>query len=242
VTPGTSPLPEVVGELTLHKVTCGPLRELNLTIPAGTHLGVVAADPAMAAALLRCLGREADPDSGSITLDGVSLAEYDAEDVRTAVLVAWHEAVLFAGTVRENVSAAAASTDGVLDAAIRAAAADQVAAVLPDGLDTRITERGRSLSGGQHQRIALARALAADPPVLVLHDPTTAVDAVTEAEIAERIRTLRLGRTTILVTSSPTLLAHVDRVVVLSPGGVLAEGTHEQLAADDAAYRDLVLA
>ncbi|MGW2117321.1 ABC transporter ATP-binding protein, partial [Streptomyces zhihengii] len=94
----------------------------------------------------------------------------------------------------------------------------------------------------QRQRVALARALAADPPVLVLHDPTTAVDAVTEARIASRLRELRRGRTTLLVTTSPALLAVTDRVVVLDGGTVTAEGGHRDLVAADAGYRAAVLA
>lgn len=240
---GESTLPTpLTGQLVLRKVSAGPLRELSLSVPAGGCVGVVAQDPAIAAALLRLVGREIDPEDGVVELDGVPLTALDADTVRGAVLVAWHDAVLFAGTVAENVSALADPSTGTLNAAIETADVDQVAAVLPDGLDTRVTERGRSLSGGQHQRVALARALAADAPVLVLHEPTTAVDAVTEARIAERLRALRAGRTTVLVTSSPGLLAVADRVVVLGASGVAAEGTHEELVNRDADYRELVLA
>jgi putative ABC transport system ATP-binding protein len=246
---GHAALPSpTTGELVLREVSAGPLGALNLTVPAGGCLGVVVEEPAVAVALLRCLGREIDPDSGVVELDGVPLTTLDADTVRRAVLVAWHDAVLFAGTVAENVAAlidpdaASDTTSRALAAAIEAADVDQIAAVLPDGLQTRVTERGRSLSGGQHQRVALARALAADPAVLVLHEPTTAVDAVTEARIAERLRALRTGRTTVLVSSSPSLLAVTDRVVLLGAGGVLAEGTHDELVNRDADYRELVLA
>ncbi|MCF6524218.1 ABC transporter ATP-binding protein [Streptomyces sp. JJ36] len=125
--------------------------------------------------------------------------------------------------------------------ALAAAAADEVARLLPDGADTVLAERGRSLSGGQRQRVALARALAADRPVLVLHDPTTAVDTVTESRIAARLREARRGRTTVLVTTSPALLAVTDRVVVLEDGTVTADGPHGELVAADAAYRAAVL-
>ncbi|WP_164873051.1 ATP-binding cassette domain-containing protein, partial [Streptomyces resistomycificus] len=110
------------------------------------------------------------------------------------------------------------------------------------GVDTVLAERGRSLSGGQRQRVALARALAADRPVLVLHDPTTAVDTVTESRIAARLREVRRGRTTVLVTTSPALLAVTDRVVVLDGGTVTANGRHAELVAGDEAYRAAVLA
>ena len=127
-------------------------------------------------------------------------------------------------------------------AALEAADVADVAAALPGGLDGTLGERGRSLSGGQRQRVALARALAADPAVLVLHDPTTAVDAVTEARIAAGLRRLRAGRTTIVVTSSPALLAAADRVVLVAGGRGRATGSHAELLRGEPAYRAAVLA
>ncbi len=152
-------------------------------------------------------------------LDGVPLSDLDPGEARRAVLVAHHDADLFEDSLLANVRAGAG--DGATDVgpALAAAAADDVAEALPDGVHTVLAERGRSLSGGQRQRVALARALAADPPVLVVHDPTTAVDTVTEARIAARLRELRRGRTTLLVTTSPALLAGTDVVVVLDGGG-----------------------
>jgi putative ABC transport system ATP-binding protein len=122
-----------------------------------------------------------------------------------------------------------------------AARADQVIEALPDGAHTAVSEQGRSLSGGQRQRVALARALAADPPVLVLHDPTTAVDSVTEAEIAAGLRAVRRNRTTIAVTSSPALLAVADRVVLVDGGRVVAQGDHARLLREHDRYREVVL-
>ncbi len=116
-----------------------------------------------------------------------------------------------------------------------------MAAALPHGSDTLIAERGCSLSGGQRQRVALARALAADPPVLVLHDPTTAVDAVTEARIATGIRELRSDKTALLITTSAVLLAVTDRVVLIETGAVTADNTHDELARSHAGYREAVL-
>jgi putative ABC transport system ATP-binding protein len=125
--------------------------------------------------------------------------------------------------------------------AIAAAAVDDVVEALPDGIDTQLVDAGRSLSGGQRQRIALARALAAPAPVLVLHEPTTALDAATEARVAGALRAARDGHTTLLVTTSPTLLAACDTVVVLRDGRVEAIATHGNLLDADAAYRETVL-
>ena len=112
-----------------------------------------------------------------------------------------------------------------------------VVALHREGLDHRVADRGTNLSGGQRQRLSLARALAADPEILVLHDPTTAVDAVTEQLIARGVDDLRRGRTTIVLTSSPALLDAADRVLVLADGMITAEGTHQELLGTDETYR-----
>ncbi|MER5929085.1 ABC transporter ATP-binding protein [Streptomyces sp. NPDC002054] len=250
VTAGEQALPAAVGGgLRLRGVGYGALTGVDLDVRPGEFLGVVTRDPAVARDLLLCLAREADPAEGTIELDGVSLTGLDPADVRAAVRVAHHDAALFESTLLDNVRAGAgtgadspaADAPGI-EAALRASAADDVARTLPDGVDTLLAERGRSLSGGQRQRVALARALAADPPVLVLHDPTTAVDAVTESVIAARLREVRKGRTTVLVTTSPALLTVTDRVVVLDGGAVAADGLHAELVAADESYRTAVLA
>lgn len=220
----------------------GPLDGLDLEVPAGQLLGVVAPDPSAATALARCLARDVAPDGGRILLGGTGVDDLAPAATRSTLLVAAHDAHLFTGTVLDNVTAA--TGDGVPGsatvAAMAAARADQAVEALPQGADTPVTSRGSSLSGGQRQRVALARALAADPPVLVLHDPTTAVDAVTESEIAARLREHRAGRTTVLLTTSPALLAVTDRVVVLRDGRVVADATHAELMTDDTDYRSVV--
>ncbi|MFC7642214.1 ATP-binding cassette domain-containing protein [Streptosporangium lutulentum] len=176
-----------------------------------------------------------------VELDGVSLRELDPADLRLAVLVAEHDADLFEGTLWSNVGAAG---PGSADPgpAMAAAGADEIVRAMPRGGDTAVSGRGHSLSGGQRQRVALARALAADRAVLVVHDPTTAVDGVTEAGIAPGIREIRRGRTTILVTTSPALLAVADRVVLLDGGRITDTASHADLVRRHAAYRTAVLA
>ncbi|MFI6812946.1 ABC transporter transmembrane domain-containing protein [Nonomuraea sp. NPDC050328] len=221
-------VPEGDGPLPGHVAGRVRLRETGLDVAAGQTVGVVAPDPADALSLLRRLGREADPGGGGgAELDGTPLAGIDPAALREAVLVAPHDADLFDGTVLDNA--------GDLEALAAAGAGD----LRPE---TPVGERGGSLSGGQRQRVALARALAADRPVLVLHEPTTAVDAVTEARIAEGIRRRRAGRTTILVTTSPTLLASADRVVLVEDGRVSADATHAELVRHNPVYRAAVLA
>lgn len=241
VTGGTGGLPRPVrGRVRLREVFCGALRGLSLDVAPGELLGVVTRDPEVATSLLRVLGRSADPSPGAVELDGVPLSGVEPAEVRRAVVVAEHDADLFEGTLLGNVTAAAATSETV-PAAMAASAADEVAGGLPYGAATPLTERGRSLSGGQRQRVALARALAADPAVLVLHDPTTAVDAATEARIAAGIRKARAGRTTIMVVTSPALLAVADRVVFTDGGPSAATGTHAELVHDNETYRATVL-
>jgi putative ABC transport system ATP-binding protein len=181
-----------------------------------------------------CLGVVAETDPAAL----VELYDDGSPDV----LVAPHDPELFSGTIRENI---VLSTADGLDDVLRASAAEDVVAAHPDGLDHAIAERGSALSGGQRQRLALARALLARPRLLVLHDPTTAVDAVTEHAIARGIRDLRHGPGstlgTLIVTTSPALLAVTDRVVVLRDGAIVATGTHASLAAADPGYRAAVL-
>ncbi|MCW0216021.1 MAG: ABC transporter ATP-binding protein/permease [Pseudonocardia sp.] len=247
VTGGRDVLPaDGPGRLTLRglRSTAGQ-DPVDLDIAAGETVGLVA-DPATATGLLAVLGREQEPAAGTVELDGIDLTRVAPAAARAAVLVATHDARLFSGTVLDNIRAGLPPDTGgdVAERAMRAAQADQVAEALPDGEHTEIAEQGSSLSGGQRQRVALARALAVGAatraPVLVLHDPTTAVDTVTEARIAAGLRAIRGGRTTLVLTSSPALLATVDRVVVLD-GARRAEGSHAELLRADAGYRELVL-
>ncbi|MDX6744039.1 ABC transporter ATP-binding protein [Actinocorallia sp. A-T 12471] len=239
-TPGGegAPVSPVAGEVAVRGLTGGGLAGADFTVAPGETVAVCCADPAAASALVRYLGRQADPDAGDVTLDGRPLADLAPDALRTAILAVPQGAALFEGTVAANIDA---GRGGDITAAVRAARADEVASALPDGLATAVAERGNSLSGGQRQRVALARALHADPPVLVLHDPTNAVDTVTEAGIGDGLRALRARRTTIIVTSSPALLAAADRVLLVKDGTVAAAGPHGDLLDTRPDYRELVL-
>ncbi len=190
--------------------------------------------------MVRCLSREIDPDDGRLELDGVVFADLAPDDLRSVVLATTHDVALFQDTVRATLESMGAGPDALQRAAAAARVGDVVDA-LPEGYGSVISERGRSLSGGQRQRVALARSLAAEPTVLVLHEPTTAIDSVTERQIAVGIASLRSDQTTILVTSSPTLLGITDRVVVLDGGVVSSVGAHTDLLQHDKAYRHMVL-
>ncbi|MFC9789370.1 ABC transporter ATP-binding protein [Rhodococcus sp. NPDC127528] len=246
---GSHPLPATT-DLELADVHYRSLRGLSMRAEPGELLGVLAHGPQDAEALAQLLSGHVPPEDyrGQVTVGGAGLAELDLAQARRALLVEPHHADLFAGTVGSNVAAGRPDADpAAVRLALEASAAADVVGSHPHGLDLAVTDRGSSLSGGQRQRVALARALLAQAPVLVLHDPTTAVDAVTEQAIAEGISRLRHApdgprvHTTVLITSSPALLSVADRVVVLDDGRVAGEGTHGELAAADENYRKVVL-
>ncbi|WP_247668539.1 ABC transporter ATP-binding protein [Micromonospora sp. C81] len=209
----------------------------GLTVRAGWLTGVAADDPAEGLALADRLGRYVASDTtwGGVPLTGVAL-----DEVRSRIMVADHDSYLFAGTLRDILRPLADDDDHRIGAALRAASAEDVVDALPAGLDTPIDARARTLSGGQRQRVRLARALLAEPEVLILVDPTSAVDAHTEARIAERLRAARAGRTTVVIATSPLLLGRTDLVAHLSGGRITATGSHTDLLDSDAGYRHLV--
>lgn len=244
----------------------GRTTPLSLRLDTQQLTGIVTEDPRTTQALIALLAREGDPESGSIRLGGTPFPDLDARHLTRRVLVSPHDAALFAGSLRAALTEAAAAADPAARGphtepatepateatmhdssttfatrAAHAAHVEEVAEQAPTGWDSDIGERGGALSGGQRQRLALARALAADPDLLVLHDPTTAVDAATEQTIAERVATLRAGRGTAVFTSSPAWLTRCDRVIFLPADTAPTEGTHRSLGDSDTRYLEAVL-
>ncbi|KUJ47478.1 ABC transporter ATP-binding protein [Streptomyces sp. NPDC093228] len=218
----------------------------GLLVPAGLFTAVVCGDPDAAGMLAERLGGHPAEEGTSVLLGGIPLDELPLHSARTAVLVQDKDPVLLSGSLRELLDVPASGAVGA-EAALAAAQCGDVLDALTQGspaaddpMDARITERGRSLSGGQRQRLALARSLITDPQVLVLDEPTSAVDSHTEARIAEGLRTLRADRTTVVFTSSPLVLDRADRVVLVHEGRVAAVGPHRELVRDDPRYRAVV--
>ncbi|GAA1043233.1 ABC transporter transmembrane domain-containing protein [Streptomyces murinus] len=218
----------------------------GLTAPAGRLTAVVCGDPDAAGRLAERLGGHPTEPGRSVLLGGTALDELPLDLARTAVLVQDKDPVLLSGTLRELLDVPASGAVTAADALAAARCEDVLDALVQgsldaaDPMDARITERGRSLSGGQRQRLALARSLVTDPEVLVLDEPTSAVDSHTEARIADGLRRLRSGRTTVVFTSSPLLLDRADRVVLVHEAEVMATGTHRELFENEPRYRAVV--
>ncbi|MER8008245.1 ABC transporter ATP-binding protein [Streptomyces sp. NPDC094149] len=218
----------------------------GLLAPAGRLTAVVCGDPDAAGLLAERLGGHPAEPGTSVLLDGVPLDELPLDTARATVLVQDKDPVLLSGSLRELLDVPASGAVSAQDALAAAQCADVLEALAQgslnaeDPMDIRITERGRSLSGGQRQRLALARSLVTDPEVLVLDEPTSAVDSHTEARIAEGLRALRQGRTTVVFTSSPLLLDRAERVVLVHEGEVAAIGLHRELVHTEPRYRAVV--
>ncbi|MEV4582481.1 ABC transporter ATP-binding protein [Nonomuraea jabiensis] len=236
MTPGTE-RPAAGGDLEVDGVRYGSLRELKFHVCAGEFVAIAAYQPRAAAELVSVLAVNVPPGAygGVVRVGGREVADLSIEAVRERMLVNPYDGEIFAGTLRTNIDPA--GTGRLVPAAVEASMLVDVVALHPEGLDYGVRDRGANLSGGQRQRLSLARALATDADILVLHDPTTAVDAVTEQLIARNIAELRRGRTTVVITSSPALLDAADRVLVLDDGVITAEDTHRNLLITDENYR-----
>ena len=232
--PVTNPGPERPAPgagLDIDCVRYGALRELKFQVTAGEFVAIAAYQPRAAADLASILAVNTPPQAyeGVVRIGGREIADLSIEAVRAHMLVNPYDGEIFAGTLRTNIDPS--GTSRTVPEAVEASMLTDVVALHRAGLDHAVRDRGANLSGGQRQRLSLARALAADSDILVLHDPTTAVDAVTEQLVARNIAELRRGRTTVVLTSSPALLDAADRVLVLDDGAVVAEDTHRNLLA-----------
>jgi len=203
----------------------------GVELAPGRVMALVSADPDESMAVALRLGRFDDDAEAAtpVTLGGVPLADLPKDALRHRIVVAEATPAIFSGRLGEGLDVRTRATRADLERAMQIADAHDVLDSVPDGLDGELPEKGRSLSGGQRQRVALARALLTEPEILVLIEPTSAVDAHTEARIAARLADARRGRTTLVVTASPLVLDHVDEVLFLDGGRVVDRGTHHEL-------------
>ncbi|MFI6729652.1 ABC transporter ATP-binding protein/permease [Streptomyces sp. R-74717] len=209
----------------------------GVEVAPGRLTALAAARPSESAAVIERLGRFT---GSAATWGAIRLDEIDLTQVRRRILVADNEADLFAGPLREVIGGARDRDEESIARALYATVAQDIVRGLPDGLDSPVDAQGRNLSGGQRQRVRLVRALLADPEVLLAVEPTSAVDAHTEAAIATRLRVARSGRTTVVTSTSPLLLDQADTVYYLVDGCVAAVGSHRELLDREPGYHLLV--
>ena len=215
------------------------LQDISFHLDAGRSLAVVGATGAGKSALVELVSRTYDPERGRITLDGVDLRDLHPADLRAAVGFVPQETFLFNAPLRENLLLGAPD-DGRLERALAVAQLTDTVGDLPHGLDTVIGERGVTLSGGQKQRAAIARALVQDPPVFVLDDSLSAVDAHTEAAILAGLRGALAERTSLVVSHRLAAVRDADEILVLDAGRVVERGTHAALLAREGRYWQLL--
>jgi ABC-type transport system involved in cytochrome bd biosynthesis fused ATPase/permease subunit len=232
------------GEIKLEGVVFGYDRErpalhgLSLFIPAGQRVAVIGRSGAGKSTLAALIARFYDPFDGSVQIDGHDLRECKLRWVRNQVGLVLQEGVLFTGTIADNIAYGVEADPEQIVAAAKSAAAHEFIEKLPDGYATMLGQRGIGLSGGQRQRIAIARTILRNPAILVLDEPTTGLDAESEAAVMEGLDALMRGRTAIMITHSPALARTADRVIEMADGRIARQGTPQELAGDLRSIRD----
>lgn len=235
------------GEITFDRVSFdygdgkGVLREVSFTIEAGQRVALVGASGAGKSTIASLLLRFYEPQAGEIRIDGLGLREYERESLRNQIGVVLQDSILFGASVRENIAYGKPhATDAEIETAAREAHAHDFIAELPDGYDTVLGERGSTLSGGQRQRLCLARALLKRPSILLLDEPTSAVDAESSALIQQTLRRSLAGKTILLISHQFAGIENFDRILVLKGGELVEFGTHAELVARRGTYFELL--
>jgi ATP-binding cassette subfamily B protein len=219
------------------------LADIDLDVPAGSTLAVVGATGSGKSTLANLVGRLIDPTHGTVSIDGVDLRDFRLADLASIVGIVSQETYLLHATVRENLRyARPQATDAEIQDAARAAQIDELISGLPDGYDTVVGSRGHRFSGGEKQRIAIARTLLRDPPVLVLDEATSALDTKTERAVQRAFDELARGRTTITIAHRLSTVRSADQIVVLDHGRIVETGTHATLLAANGRYTSLAAA
>jgi ATP-binding cassette subfamily B protein/subfamily B ATP-binding cassette protein MsbA len=248
--PGSKPLPVHTtggrGHVRFENVTfgyepgCPVLKDINIEVFPGETVALVGSTGAGKSTLVSLIPRFFDPWQGRVTLDGEDLRDIRLSSLRAQVSLVLQEPFLLPLTVLENIAYGrpGASREEIVSSAV-AANADEFIRRLPSGYDTVIGERGATLSGGEKQRLAMARALLKDAPILILDEPTSALDAQTESLLLEALERLMKGRTTFIIAHRLSTVRRVDRIFVIDGGRIVETGTHESLLAAGGPYHRL---
>jgi ATP-binding cassette, subfamily B, multidrug efflux pump len=216
------------------------LREINLTAEPGERLAILGATGAGKSTLVNLIPRFYDTTSGRVLFDGVDVRRLRQSSLLAAVGIVPQESILFSGTVRDNIAyGRPGATDEEVVAAAKAAQAHAFIMELDGGYGGRVEQRGSNFSGGQKQRLAIARAILMQPEVLILDDSTSAVDVETETLVQDALETLMRGRTSFVVAQRISTVLRADKIIVLEGGRIAAEGTHRELLQSSPIYREI---
>ena len=241
--PNARRMTRVAGHLRIEQVTFGyeqgrpVLHDINLEARPGETVAIIGATGAGKSTIAGLVPRFHDPWSGRVTLDGIDLRDIELKSLRSQVAIVLQEPFLFPISIADNIAyGRPGASRREIEAAARAANAHEFISRLPDGYDTTTGDRGATLSGGERQRLAVARAILKDAPVLVLDEPTSAVDAITEAALFEALDRLMQGRTTLVIAHRMSTVARADRVVALANGAVVESGSPRELLLSGGLY------
>jgi ATP-binding cassette subfamily B protein len=214
------------------------VHDINLEVKAGQCVAILGATGAGKSVLMSLVPRFFDPTAGKVFIDGIDTRQIDLDDLRRNIGIVFQESFLFSNTVAANIAFGhPKATREQIEKAARIAAAHDFITALPKGYDTVLGESGNSLSGGQRQRLAIARAVLLEPAILLLDDPTAAIDPETEHEIFEALDRAIAGRTTFIVAHRLSTLRRADFIIVLEHGRIVQRGTHEQLMREQGPYQ-----